>query len=268
MFVGVGSGHAFNHGSAVPRAKEYQLVVNRERRKKGKIIELFPLEGPDAEFDPTADPIKVARPLQDQKPERKSKPKGGHGVDRREGAQRKPLAPLPPSGGTRPGSSGDPPIGGPGGGGGGGIVAPPPTPPGIPPPAEDEVEDRIVAGARIAEPIPKRRRLGRKWEDGLDGAKISYKEYPKTKGGAYRNYIIKCTQGHATCTKALSRNDSSRAVHGEVEPLAYLHAWLTIDWSNSPSHSLAGPTREEVDVYVANNAEDLEVLFRSLVKPQ
>ena len=89
------------------------------------MTELLPLEGPDPEFDPTADPIKVARPLQDQKPERKSKPKGGHGVDRREGAQRKPLAPLPPSGGTRPGSSGDPPIGGPGGGGGGGIVAPP-----------------------------------------------------------------------------------------------------------------------------------------------
>ena len=53
--------------------------------------------------------------------------------------------------------------------------------------------------------------------------------------------------------------------HGELEPLAFLHAWLLMDIDDATKHSLQDPDPAAVDDFLAHNEEALQDLFHTLV---
>ena len=218
-------------------------------------------------FDPTEDAIRVRGPIKAPEEERPKKRTGRAEARRSTGAPKVEAKPAPiASGGSgQPGSSRDPPIPIPGVGGGGG-PAPPPGPAGEPAPVEeDDGDDRIVVGGRVAEPVPKRRKLGREWKPALRGASMQYADFKKPDGKQYRNYIIRCIH-HTNCSKTVGRVAKQMQNHSELKPLTIAHAWLDTDWSTVSKHSLANPETEEVDAFLNGNMDDLDQLFHSLVQ--
>jgi len=244
-------------------AKDYQLVLNKDLRKRGKLVETPALE--------------------DQKPE---DPKPLHGIiiagPERAAAKPRPSRPSAP--GPRRGKGGG---GSAGPSGVGGDVPPvmdfpqeagpgaPPSPAPVDPPPPDDPSgatlsgaDPIIGGAPAPAPKPERQNLGRDWKDGLFGSKVQYKEYPAPGGKrVYRNYIIKCTNpDHPPgCHKTKGRYPAAMNNHGEVEPLAWLTAWLDTPIGPKGKHNLTDPAEEDVDAIVNSNLAELEDLFHSLV---
>jgi len=242
-------------------SKDCMVVLNRDLRRRGKQIEIPALEDEPVAPPPSSDII-IAGP---EVPAAKPRP-------------HRPSAPGPSRGGGtgsasigRPGSSGapglppiedpprspEPPPGGP--------ADPPPVHPVQDPPV---LVDGIIGGAVLPNPPRRERRdLGRDWKDGLLGAKISYKEYEKNTPGKkpYCNYIIRCTTCEGTCTKTKGRSTRFTKNHGEVEPLAFLHAWLSTTPAPGETHSVTDPTDDEVDAFVNAHHDELMDLFHVLV---
>jgi len=246
-------------------AHYYQCIVNTELRKKGKIAELLPL--PDVPAIPVVadDAILVAQP-EVPEGERHQQKTSAHAPSMpRKGQGKKRPAPGESSGSGGPGpSTPPPPIEDPPGGG----AVDPPPPPGPPDvPGEESDEDAINVGPVVAEPEPKqRRKLGRVYQDGLLGVQISYKEFVNiTSGKMYKNYIMKCPTCGGGCHKTCGRIPSNMRNHGELEPLAFLHAWAFMTVSDGTKHSVDNPDQASVDEFLAQNEEGLMDLFRSLV---
>ena len=91
-------------------------------------------------------------------------------------------------------------------------------------------EDGITIGPELpAPPVARERRAQRDpleaWKPALFGASIDYQEYVKRDGTVYKNYTILCTR-HPGCKKTKGRSDGNMRRHGELQPLAFLHAWL------------------------------------------
>ena len=245
-------------------AKDYQAIVNRELRKKGKRAEVIPIEDGPVEPAPVEDRIRVALadvPAGERPQKRSSAHVPGMGGA---GRGKKRPAPGASSGSGGPGPSEPLPIVGPPSGGAGGAPPPQPLPPGAP--AEEPDEDAIRVGAGAPAPKAKQRRtLGRDWKDGVGDAKICYKEYSTPAGKLYRNYIIKCTQGHPSCHKTVGRTANNMKTHGELEPLAIAHAWLDMDVPDGEKHSLQDPGPALVDSFLAHHEEELDELLHTLV---
>jgi len=240
-------------------AKEYQLVLNKDLRKRGKKIEVPALEddtvpivghgiiiaGP--EMLPLPPPPKREAAPGPSRKRKATGDKGGGGDE----PGREPV-PLPPVCG---------PAGVPG-------ESPPPAPPSPPATATG-----IIAGP--AEPptdtLP-RRRIGRKWIPALNGAQIQYSEYkvPYT-NSTYRNYIIKGpTPSGEIKSKTHGRVPQYTRRHGDIEPIAFLHCWL-LKWNPAQvlrRRSDGDPSDEEVDAFVLDHRQELEDLFNELVGQQ
>jgi len=177
--------------------------------------------------------------------------------------------PLPPPAPPGPGGGG---AGGDGPGGGG---APPPTHGGPCPGGGDappivDVDPDLVVGVGVPPPMPHRDPRGPKedtdWQAAIGGGEIRYHPYVKVK---YPNYKIKCNRNPpcplATCAKTRGVFAESTAVHGRIEPLAYLHAWRLMHCTDpTKSHGRHDPSQEEVGDFVTNHRAALEELERNL----
>jgi len=241
------------------RAKQYQLVLNKDLKARGGEIEIPVL---DDVVDPPPDPppsgIIVPGPEHLQAPPRpkreavpgvhrgRAKGKGGGPAP---AAKPKPAPPVPlPLQLTRcPG---------------------PPAPEPPPPSTETAGETAIILGPALPPARPERRQLGRVWVDGLNGAKLQYQDY-RAPGSTttYRNYIIRgpCSTGEVK-SKTRGRTTEYQARHGEIEPIAFLQAWLLkATGATNARKKENDPSDDQVDVMVANHGQKLWELFRELV---
>jgi len=246
-------------------ATHYQAILNKDRRKKGKLVEVPALQDEDVPpiLDQDEDKIMVPHAAGDPKaPPPKRKSATGRAAAKKVGDKK-----AAPGGGA--GSSGGPgPSAAPlpvGGAPSGGANHPPPPPP--PPDENEEEEDRIVAGSDAIALAPKRRKLGRNWVDALCGAQIQYTEYKPTAATKkpYKNYIIKCIRHTSSCTKTCGRNAKNTGVFGELQPLVFLHAWLDVPDNPDKSHGLVDPDPAAVAAFVEAHRGELEALFKELV---
>ena len=242
------------------QAKEYQVVLNADLRKRGEQIELPAIEDKPRHVGPGDDCIIHAGALNPEtkaRPKRHSAPGPPRGRIGQQGAGRGQSS---GGGGSGSGPSVPPIVNAPGGSAG--DPPPPPLPPPPGGPEEESEEDQIIVGSVAAVPPPKRRKLGREWKDGLFNAQISYKAYAQVEGGkAYRNYIIKCTHCPGTCSKTAGRVAKNMRKHGELEPLAFLHSWLEVEATEDKAHTLCDPSADAVDAFLANHEDELKDLF-------
>jgi len=246
-------------------AKDYQIVLNAALRKKGGRHELPAILDeadevaggtdiilPGAQMLPAPPaPKRASAPGYTRRPAGAGGGHGGHGGGGT-GEARDPI-PLP-----------TPPVveGGGGSGGAGGSGGPSGS---SGPPVRDAI---VVASNAVVVPAPKmnaRRHLGREFKPALCGTEISYKAYPKPNGkGYYRNYIIKCPCNPG-CHKTRGRCEQFMRVHGEVEPLAWLHAWLFVSVPEGRQHNKEEPTDEQMEAFFVQNEQALRQLFPTLV---
>ena len=250
---------------AVPNesAKTYQLALNTDLRKRGKQVELLPLEDavgepledddPDGIVVPGAARIPKAQPKRDQGPRVVRdvpvvEPVCGGGPDP------DPPVGMPPTICGRPGSSGGPYH----------------EEPAVIEDGDDP--DGIVAGPVGMAPRPPPRRAGahenKDWKAGLFGSGVIYEEYRKKDDSIYRNYTILCTKHvNPCCVKTKGRYEGNMRRHGELEPLAFLTAWLFCEPKPGKTHAnrASDPSDEMVDGIVRENADELQDLFQRLV---
>ena len=168
-----------------------------------------------------------------------------------------PLPPVPPEGGGS-------------GGGGGGDAAPVCGGGGGDAPVTDDDADSVDIPQEVPEtrvvaraPKAKKQAINESFVPGLEGAWIRYVPY-EYQGKHYYNYTITCGQ-HAGCTKTRGRQFCH--TFGDIEPLAFLHAWRHVEFPTSPkkkSHPLDPPTPQAVEAYVNEHREDLEKLLKDM----
>jgi len=247
-------------------SKSYQLVLNRDLRKRGKQIETPAIEDEAEPDDPNSDRIIVPGAEQPDKHPHPKRARTANLPKRTLCRMKTRATPVAGGGGSGPGPSVPPPIAEPPGGG---DVSPPTTPAKGPEGGSDSevAEDVIVSGPAVPDlPQPKRRKLGRDWVDALCGAVISYKEYQATsKAKPYKNYIIKCTQGHPGCIKTCGRSGKVSKAHGELGVLAFLHAWLDIPENKEGAHNLGEPSDAATVLFLEEHKAELLNLFHTLV---
>jgi len=239
----------------------YVNLLNRNRVARGKgplpledLPEPLPLPGPDEDAIISAGP--------DEPPDPKRR-RGGGGGPIRGGGHAEGKAKAGPANAGASGSGGGP---------GGCPPAPPPVPlppPGPPPPPAPpvEVEDAVVgAGDDQPEARGKRKSENLPWKDGLDGSKIVYNEYCLTGSEkVYKSWMIDCRYKHPGCGKTLGRIPSNTRRHGELEPVAELHAWRRRAWPDptmpNKTHRNSNPSIEEVDSYLEENRDGLQAVW-------
>ena len=114
------------------------------------------------------------------------------------------------------------------------------------------------------EPCPKRRprRPRQDFHAALDGAEIKYDIWTNKQGVAHPNWIIACPFHHP-CIKSRKDIPAHRAVHGELECLAYLHAWLPIPIDTTKAnatHRQEDPSPAQVAAYFEAHRDELQAL--------
>ena len=154
-------------------------------------------------------------------------------------------------------------------------LPPPPVPP-LPPPFHDDVwippvvhpppppveknkeDDDDIVLPPVPDDPPELRRAPvdpNKWVDGLDGARICYKDYH-----GYRSYKITCSGscGKRGCEKV--KGAAALEARGPLHVFAFLQAWREVQWPTDPSiktHRLEDPSDEAVAAWIRNRSEDL-----------
>ena len=89
---------------------------------------------------------------------------------------------------------------------------------------DPEVE--VLRHSAAAPPPPKKQR--RKYEDAPIGdGKITWQDYKPTEGRAYPNWILLFSYNGKRYEKKRGDLPEHKMQHGEIEPLAYLHAIQT-----------------------------------------
>jgi len=235
--------------------RDYLALMNKVRVKKGQMPKPLPLEGGAA-----GGGEEVILALGDAPP--KARGSGGDGPKRARVAPKPkggapPALPLPPA--VCPPPAVEPPSVDP---------APPPPPPVAIPPEPvvgDEAEPVMLGGEAVE------RGAGTGWDfkPGLDGATILCMRYhDKRAGRHYRNWIIKCPR-HAGCFKKRLIIDANVSHLGDIEPPAYLHAWLSVEPKAGANHSArsSNPKVDQVIAYATGRKAELEELVDRLLVP-
>ena len=101
------------------------------------------------------------------------------------------------------------------------------------------------------------------FQPALMGAEVVYQQYhDRKKGTSYWNWILKCPR-HANCYKKRLVTKQSTKRHGDVEALAYVHAWIPKEpASEDMNHAnrTANPSDADVDAVVAAHRAELQVI--------
>ena len=131
-------------------------------------------------------------------------------------------------------------------------------------------QDDVVVGGPVpkpkAQPASTRRRDRREvtWlASVIPGHHVSYDEWPLTGGGTYCNFIMKCNS-HTPCKKTRGAHFTKKL--GELEPLAFLHAWLQVDWNPCclGTHAQLNPSPEAVAAVLSDHEFALQELYQQL----
>ena len=101
----------------------------------------------------------------------------------------------------------------------------------------------------------------------LNGLLVQYHRYMNKRTGREEpHWILVCTScGVPGCSKRRGAIPSMEKTYGEVEPLAFLHAWHDIPWSTHPTkatHALETPSKEAVRELAETHLE----LFRNVCR--
>jgi len=238
------------------------MALNSDKKKRGEALEAYPIE--DKPPDEIQDEIHGARPLGHVEPERPKRSSAPASWRRTAGTARgsKDPAPIEHPGPrepiTCPGPPGDPgPTGGgsgPSGGDASGSRGGPSEP------APDGIQ-----GVRAKDLGPKDPKVAWEWIDGLDGCKVAFKMYKHPIGKSYPNYRIQCTNpAHDGCAKVKGEIPKLMNKYGPIGPLAFLHAWLSLDHTEDKLHNVINPSDAAVQAYAAAHADELkEVMERA-----
>ena len=153
-----------------------------------------------------------------------------------------------PSGSGRPGGSG-------GGEGGGGAPGTPGSPP-----VDDDDEDIVVAPRPTATAARVRRPDKPEWRPAIGLGMCRFDPYTTPSGKQAPNYQFLCPHcpkiNRCIKTKGVSEENSKR--HGEMEALAFLHAWRDTPIVNAAkTHRWHDPPDEEVDAFVEAHRDEL-----------
>ena len=228
----------------------YVALCNAGRRKAKK--DILPLS--DIEREPDPPPLDDGPVFADFDPPVTDAPSRGHGGrggrGRGQGRGRgrgradpaaPPPVPLPP--------------------------APPPLPPAPPP---DPVEEPVFASQPdpVDEPRPRKRKrdVPPPEFEGLDGATVTYDGEAEIKGEPYRNYWITCPpeRGHPPGCMKTKGITAANTRMGELEPLAFLHAWRSCPFPSKPgvpTHRRENPTPSDVKRYLEEHNDELRALY-------
>ena len=119
-----------------------------------------------------------------------------------------------------------------------------------------------LAGVRAA---PARRQpMRRDYVPAIGGGFCYYEAYAGgSSGKPYENWIMTCPR-HANCQKTRGIGAFSVRRHGELEPLAFLHAWRDMDVPPGRPHRHCTPTKLEIDGQMAEHMlafAELNALF-------
>jgi len=246
-------------------SKDYQIVINKDKRKRGTIIDLLPVEDAPAELPALLDRDGIMMGGAEQPPEPpqpRRQPSVATGSKRRPSAKPKPPAAVEPI--TDVGG----PSGGAGGQGGGG------GDPGCPPGPDD---DGIVLGGVDTAPAgpprgsggealraPPRAQVPPKEVPGLFGLVVRYQPYKTTAGRGYPNFKVSCTRHTPPRIKTKGMLPSNCREHGEIEPLCFLHAWNGYDDpSGIQKHSQVNPPPHLVAAMAAQHGPELQAILDS-----
>ena len=85
---------------------------------------------------------------------------------------------------------------------------------------------------------------------------------------SYVNWILKCPRHGAKCLKKRHVNVANTRHRGDIEPVAYLHAWVPHDPEHGKTHSnrCCNPSQEEANAYAdARSAELRGIVDRMLL---
>ena len=250
-------------------AKSYTLVINADKRRRGQMTELLPLEDIPVQRG-AVDPDAIIlygpeQPPPDPEPKRRATVATGRRRPKPK-ALPAPPSPLQPIAG---GPAGDPPTHGGGEGGvGGGVVCPVGGPDGIVFGSAGPVDpDAIVFGsveAKAAPRAPPRTMAGRRTAVSLVGTSVVFQPYVTTAGGGYPNFIMTCSRHAPPCKKTCGNIASNMRLCGPIQPLAFLHAWDGYDDPKGKKHSLANPPDDLVLDVAARHGPELAAMLDSL----
>ena len=255
-------------------ATVYRDALQDHRRTKGE--DALPLD--DDVWDDDGD---VAPPLPPPAADEDAVILGPAEEDRKPKPARKPTGqPLgPPTGGAAGsggGASGSGGVCGPVGVGGAppvvgepgedDVVLGPPapaTPAPAPGESDEDSEDAVALGPAeeaAPEPVEAKRKEPRDYIVGPTGCKLVFKNYlPPGAAKPYLNWLLKCNHHGSSCCKKKGAAAAFTATHGDIEPIALLHAWHEIPWprpGGKRTHAQEEPTPDAVDAMVAMYAEE------------
>ena len=200
-------------------------------------------------------------PKQKLKRKRPPQPSTGHGGGHGGGGEPLPVhvppgvPPLPPPV--------EPPPPGPGAGG----VSPPFAEP--PPPVCDDVLVPIVVEEEDEDDDGAKRRRGKRdeipWFLGLDGLEVRYDgEWADPVSGKKQpNWQIRCNRCPKSCMKTRGVTPQFTKTAGAIEPIAFLHVWVSTEKAPNRTHRRTNPSDADVQAYALERREELlEVLRR------
>ena len=124
----------------------------------------------------------------------------------------------------------------------------------------------------VPEVVPRQGRRARvpDWHESLDGVLVKYEgeyEAPGARAGSFVNWCLRCPlPGHHNCMKKRHVSILSTAQHGDVEPLAYLHAWIPCAPGPGRSHATARPSQAQVDAVVAERGDELRAIVARIAR--
>ena len=224
-------------------SKHLTLQWNRDKKTKAK--DILPLPPPE-----------VVPPLQDLGDEDFDAHPAGWQVAKAQARR----------GGQGPRGRGGPGRGrGTGRGDGDGGAAPGPAPAPLPivaaPPAVDADVVDFDPPPPALEGRKRKREEGPAWRDALDGMQVRlFSSYTNTNTGIDEpHWKAKC-KFHADCEKRRGIIPRFKKHHGEIEPLAFCHAWHLMETPSKPgipTHSRDNPSQAAVDAYIAAHASEL-----------
>ena len=98
----------------------------------------------------------------------------------------------------------------------------------------------------------------------VDGAQLQFRAYTQRSGRGYDNWYIRCPH-HDDCGKTRGCFPAATRQWGDIEPVAYLHAWLAVsDPSGRATHSTLRPTPAQVTAYAQAHSAELTELVRQM----
>ena len=149
------------------------------------------------------------------------------------------------------------------------LLSLPAPPSAVVPPASEPVpgeleavapENGVLLGPAVS--APKATAKERDWIDSLLGAKVAYHCYIQNDGTEYKNFILKCPCAlhGSNCKKSKASTGKLVDTLGRAGPLAFLHAWISLEPEHGKSHARLNPTLESTRAFLEEHRQELEDL--------